>query len=440
MKTIIFTLFLVLILTPLSAFSFCGFYVGGSGDLYSDATSVILMRHGTRTTLSMQNDYAGPAKDFAMVIPVPQVLEKEDVKTLNPSIFEKVDTLAAPRLVEYWEEDPCYRRPRRKHRLRKRKKSISNILEKPSKSGVVVKARFNVKEYQIVILSAKDSTGLETWLKDNKYNIPQKAAKYFQPYIQSGMYFFVAKVDIDKVQKIPGGGYRLSPIQFTYESDDFTLPIRLGLINSRGSQDLIIHILAEGQRYEAANYPSVMIPTNINLKASAKEKFGVFYTSMFNAVMKATPKAVVTEYSWQAKNCDPCPRTPLNVNDIRVLAGDKLTDANLNDFVLTRLHTRYKAGKVGEDLVFKKAPPIIGGRESSGKRVKSAAYNNFQGRYIIRHRWKGKVSCKHPRYKRWSGSPKLTTSTKKSVYVKNKKYAYRRLSKGKIRLKSKLKK
>src|SRR6478735_2085378 len=87
---------------------FCGFYVAGGGaDLFNNATQVVLMREGTKTVLSMQNNYQGPPENFAMVIPVPVVLQKENVKTLSRDVFVRVDRLAAPRLVEYWEEDPC---------------------------------------------------------------------------------------------------------------------------------------------------------------------------------------------------------------------------------------------------------------------------------------------------------------------------------------------
>src|SRR6185295_7106113 len=88
--------------------AFCGFYVSGAeAKLFADATQVVLMREGTRTVLSMQNDYKGPAERFAMVVPVPVVLAKENVKTLPRDVFAKIDRLGAPRLVEYWEQDPC---------------------------------------------------------------------------------------------------------------------------------------------------------------------------------------------------------------------------------------------------------------------------------------------------------------------------------------------
>jgi hypothetical protein len=93
---------------PAPAEAFCGFYVAGAdAKLFNDATLVVLMRDGTRTVLSMQNDYQGPPEDFALVIPVPVVLHEGDVKTLPKAVFDRVDKLAAPRLVAFWVEDSC---------------------------------------------------------------------------------------------------------------------------------------------------------------------------------------------------------------------------------------------------------------------------------------------------------------------------------------------
>jgi hypothetical protein len=80
------------------------------------------------------------------------------------------------------------------------------------------------------------------------------------------------------------------------------------------------------------------------------------------------------------------------------------------DFVLTRLHARY--GKdIKDDLVFKAAAPIVGGREHvvSGTKLEEGAQpssiNNFQGRYAIRHKWTGPIKCATPQRGRWGGPP-----------------------------------
>ncbi len=166
--------------TPHDARAFCGFYVGGAETkLFNNATMVVLMREGTRTVLSMANNYQGPPADFAMVVPVPVVLQKENVKTLPREVFDHVDALAAPRLVEYWEQDPCPPDVDKDGVVYEGAPQPSAYAAAPAPAGgglgVRVEARFAVGEYEIVILSAQDALGLDTWLRQNKYKIPDGA-------------------------------------------------------------------------------------------------------------------------------------------------------------------------------------------------------------------------------------------------------------------------
>ena len=59
---------------------------------------------------------------------------------------------------------------------------------------MTIEAHFDVGEYKIMILSATQATGLERWLQDNRYKIPDGAAALLRPYVESGAKFFVAKV------------------------------------------------------------------------------------------------------------------------------------------------------------------------------------------------------------------------------------------------------
>src|SRR5882762_6951374 len=89
-------------------YSFCGFYVSkADGTLKNKTSQVILVRDGNRTVITMYNDFKGDTKDFAMVVPVPVVLRKEDVKVVDQSIFQRLNDYSAPRLVEYWDQNPC---------------------------------------------------------------------------------------------------------------------------------------------------------------------------------------------------------------------------------------------------------------------------------------------------------------------------------------------
>src|SRR5689334_13624952 len=118
----------ILLATAGEASAFCGFYVGGAeAKLFNNATQVVLMRDGVRTVLSMANAYQGPPEGFAMVVPVPVVLREENVKTLPKAVFERVDQIGSPRLVEYWEQDPCPKPMPRRHHAAKGKSAPAKM-------------------------------------------------------------------------------------------------------------------------------------------------------------------------------------------------------------------------------------------------------------------------------------------------------------------------
>ena len=411
-----------LALATQTAHAFCGFYVSGSGDkMFNDATQVVLMRDGTRTVLSMQNDYKGPLEDFAMVVPVPVVLHDGDVKTLPREAFDHTDSLGSPRLVEYWEQDPCpqpYPSDGDDMSVARGGRAYapaSKSAEAPrdERQTVKIEAQFSVGEYKILVLSATDSTGLATWLTQNHYQIPPGAEPLLRPYIEANSKFFVAKVDPKKVKMVDGHA-ALSPIRFHYDSEDFSLPIRLGMANSSGKQDLIVNIISGAKRYEVANYKNVFIPTNFDVKNDVKQRFGEFYAALFDKTVEANPGAVVTEYAWTAVpnyHCDPCTDADISNPDLMTLGGDIVggTIASGN-FVLTRLHARYGKADMKDDLRFREAKGVTGGREQWSQQgleygATPTPQNFFQARYAIRHQWTGPVACASPQRNVWGGPP-----------------------------------
>ena len=88
--------------------------------------------------------------------------------------------------------------------------------------GITVEARYTLEEYDIVSLSATQSNGLETWLRENGYALPKGASAALLPYIRQGMKFFVAKVNLK--QQARTGYTTLRPLQFAYESENSCCP------------------------------------------------------------------------------------------------------------------------------------------------------------------------------------------------------------------------
>ena len=107
----VFPLAFVLVIMALlvtTADAFCGFYVAKADTkLFNQASKVAIARHDNKTVLTMANDYQGDPKEFALVVPVPTVLERDQIHVTEPVIIDHLDAYTAPRLVEYFDRDPC---------------------------------------------------------------------------------------------------------------------------------------------------------------------------------------------------------------------------------------------------------------------------------------------------------------------------------------------
>jgi hypothetical protein len=371
---------------PPDAGAFCGFYVGkADATLFNKASQVVLVRNEQKTVISMMNDYQGELTEFALVVPVPIVLEKGQIHIGDRDVFKHLDAYSAPRLVEYTDPDPCH--------VVMYERMAPMAAGAPAKAdaarakalGVTVEAEYTVGEYDIVILSAKQSDGLETWLGENGYKIPKGASAALQPYIRQDMKFFVAKVNLGE-QKKTGVTY-LRPLQFAFESPKFMLPIRLGMVNAKESQDLVLYVLTQQGRVETTNYRTVKLPSGMDIPEYVREDFAGFYKAMFDTqVKKESMRAAFTEYFWNMGWCDPCAAEPLSQEELRKLgvfwlggsSGGGVTPYRPMPggglpVMLTRLHVRYTPDTFPEDLVF---------QETSDQQ-------NYQGRYVLRHAWKG---------------------------------------------------
>ncbi|MEM8542878.1 MAG: DUF2330 domain-containing protein [Cyanobacteria bacterium P01_H01_bin.119] len=373
-----------------TAWAFCGFYVAQADtSLYNQASQVAIARSGSRTVLTMANDYQGEVANFAMVVPVPTVLEEGQVNVGDPAIIERLDTFSAPRLVEYFDPDPC--QPQMEYLLDAAPTSpASGAINQSARAaeaelGVTVESEFTVGEYDIVILSAQESDGLETWLRQNDYRIPRGASELLRPYIRQDMKFFVAKVNIAEFDQ--SGIQKLRPLQIAYESPRFMLPIRLGMINAQAAQDLVVYLMTPHGQAELTNYRKVNIPSNVDIPVFVKDEFGQFYTDMFQASYNREGQNVAfLEYAWNMAGCDPCSAPILTPEELRK-AGVFWIDRNGQQFApqgrrrgdvfITRLHVRYTRDKFPEDLMF---------QETGNTQL-------FQGRYVMRHAFEGEALC-----------------------------------------------
>jgi len=376
---------LSLCLLPQAAHSFCGFYVaGGDAKLFNKASQVVLARSGDRTVMTMASDYQGALKEFALVVPVPAVLEKGQIHVAEPGLVEQLDAYSAPRLVEYFDPDPCMVAERMMTKQSVARAPVANLgVASGARDdlGVRVEAKYTVGEYDIVILSASQSQGLETWLVREGYRIPVGASRVLNAYVKQGLKFFVAKVNLGEQKRL--GFTTLRPLQIAYESPRFMLPVRLGMVNADGPQELFVYALTPNGRVETVNYRTVKLPTDLEIPEYVKGKWSDFYRAMFTEQTRRHGMGVVfCEYAWDAAWCDPCPTNPPTPEQMRQLGVFWLDDASRGrggsgSVFVTRLHARYDKASFPEDLSL---------QETGDK-------TNFQARFVMRHPWKGTDDC-----------------------------------------------
>src|SRR5215468_11537744 len=137
-------LVLSMLLSTRVALGFCGFYVAkADSQLFNKASKVALVRHEGKTVMTMSNDYRGDPQEFALVVPVPTFLERDQIHVGERALLDHLDAYSAPRLVEYFDENPCSPRPVPAP-MAAASRFMQQAVEVEKSLGVTVEARYTV--------------------------------------------------------------------------------------------------------------------------------------------------------------------------------------------------------------------------------------------------------------------------------------------------------
>jgi hypothetical protein len=355
-------LLLALLTLATPAHAFCGTFVGAPGAALTNQSSrVVIGRDAGTTTLTLAADYAGDLADFALVLPVPEVLGPEDVAVGDAALIDWMDAWSTPRAVSYTCDDlfadPVQSGIGCGTLMGCSDSSVNygaNGLASgpPAADSVTVEAAFTAAGYEIVVLSAEESSDLFEWLRVNGYEVPRGGDAILQEYIDAGSFFMAAKVSLDAR---PEGNTWLTPLRLTYQSEGFGLPIRIGTISADGPQEVLIYTLTATSVGEVgiANYPEIQLETECMWRPEEGEDMASWYArEVDTAVADAGGAGWIKEYSADlvpvqgtGYHCDPCTAEP-------AIPGGTFAPLGLNSDSahLTRIRMRYDATTADEDL------------------------------------------------------------------------------------------
>lgn len=333
-RTLLSSLALALLAAPAAAFP--GFFAYKGAKPNNLSTHVVLMKNDATTVVTVMPDYQGDLKPFAVVIPVPDDVKADQVKTMKRDFVERIDQITAPRFHEFWEMDPCD--PAGQQQEWERDLSVHGggflgtdmnfagdqpSAFKPGKEMALdVTPEFKEGEQVPSIISPSDAADAEGWLKRKGYSSPEGTNAAVAPYAKAGMALLVVEVDTKKMELLGGDRAIVSPIRYSTEKP-VNVASTLGLLNAGDKQELYIYVLHPDQRFEVKNYPNVFPPTNVEVDFKVKERMGEFYAALHDLLLAKQPMGFLTEFAWSAKGCgQPCPGEPLLINELLSLGGD----------------------------------------------------------------------------------------------------------------------
>jgi len=311
--------------------------------------------------------------------------------------------------VEYEERDPCWEEaplereePEHDEGLRATRTAAGQAVA--VMPAPVVEAAFTGGEYTVTALPDSELRTLQQWLLEHGYRLPARLPR-LASYVEGGWRLLIFQVDAAKVTADEQGVVRLSPVRYHYDAETPELPLGSGTLEPGERREHEIYVLGR-RRYEAANYPNVTVPTNLDVAEAVSRQLGAFYRALLARTWARSPGAVITELAWVgSQDCEPCPPVAsLSRRDLLTLGGDVVPGLYPDSTVLTRLRLWQRAGS--PDRRLRPARPIAGGREcgregqlEGGKA--GSSYNSFQARYAIRRPWTGAIACRAPLRGQW---------------------------------------
>lgn len=226
------------------ALAFGGLWSSHGAVLKQSAERVILVDHPDSTiTAIIQLRYAGPAQQFAWLVPVPGTPQ---VAVSSSVVFDRLEAATAP---QYWLEvsaqDSCMSQPGGASEA-----DVSGQAAMATGS-VVVLDQGSVGPYDYVTLAVdpqlSDAAQVATdWLATHHYDLTGLDAAALRPYLQQGLNLLAFKLE----SGADAGAIR--PLMLSYEAEQPVIPLRPTALAAADDMPLQVWVVG----------PSQAVPTN----------------------------------------------------------------------------------------------------------------------------------------------------------------------------------
>ncbi len=265
------------------SFAMCMWFAPPSRN-FAQATNMktLVSISGNKVRLSVQPQFSGNAKDFALVMPFPS---QPKVNEAPEHIFTQLEDLTNP-INTY--DDVVFLQ-----------NGQSESLAARSPKGVQVIEKRDVGDFTTTTISANSESALTTWLDNQGYEITDAKKAIIADYIHKGGYFVALKVNMSKATVDKQGFIQgeLKPISFDFESNNgVMLPTRL-LAGEKSLVTLTVYTLSEDLTYVpgAEVKFSKKVTSNMIADNPALESYDAWRKWLVRNTIQIKPSEITTD-------------------------------------------------------------------------------------------------------------------------------------------------
>jgi len=189
--------------------------------IYETGQKAIILHENNIETLVLQTSYQGDAKNFAYIVPTPNIPE---VTKISNDIFTNLSILTQPK---YYATPLSY--------------GAAEITTKDLNTGVEVLEEKQVGIYDIKVLSANNANALFDWLKENDFTYPADKKYILDDYISNNWFFTTAKINQESISdEIQNKLYTgdLTPLKFVFESPNIVYPLKISSVTEENTNNI----------------------------------------------------------------------------------------------------------------------------------------------------------------------------------------------------------
>ena len=250
-KKNILTISAALCLISNAAFAFVGVYITKDGsNVISSQSKVVIAHKDQKTILTVTSNFDTSATNFALVIPVPSTVKTANIRYVDYETLNKLDNYTSPRLIEYIDYDPCNPESLKRPPIVTTQSFTTIDMDKAI--ALETDSPQIISTSNVIILTSKESIGIDITLKKYGYNVPQNYLDVLKEYHEKQMKFIIIEVIKDNNNLATW----LQPIQIEYESNQLSLPVNIGSLNAPENQkhDMLLFTLSNQGEMLTTNY------------------------------------------------------------------------------------------------------------------------------------------------------------------------------------------